>query len=157
MPLQLVTGQDNEILRTVSKPVTKIDSKIKKLVKEMEVRMIEWRGVGLAAPQVGLNLRIFTTLLNVGTKNELIVPMINPEIISISDKIKTVEEGCLSLPGLWGKIKRSKELTVRFQNLKGDTQTLNLEGFNAQIIQHEMGHLDAELYIDKAESYEEKK
>lgn len=150
MTMPLVTGKTNEILRTVSKPVKQITSELRSFAFEMIKTMEAENGVGLAAPQVGRNIRMVICKLNPGEKNEVNVPMINPEIIHRSDEMVNGEEGCLSLPGLWGKIERSKNLIVRFQNLKGKEQTLELNDFNARIIQHEIDHIDGVLFIDNA-------
>lgn len=107
-------------------------------------------GLGLAAPQVGQNLRLVLVRLNFETPNELILALINPEIISFSKEIVLGEEGCLSLPKMWGQVLRSCEITVKFQNLKGKSQTLKFTNLNARIIQHEVDHLDGILFIDRA-------
>lgn len=144
MTLKIETGQDNKILRKKSEVVKKIDKKTVKFIKEMEKEMKAEKGVGLAAPQVSKNIRIIVTLLN----NENMIPMINPEIIDHSDEVVMGEEGCLSLPGVWGRVKRYKEITVQFQDLKGEKRILKLEDFNARIVQHEIDHLDGILFTD---------
>jgi peptide deformylase len=150
MILEVEKGPKNKILRTESKPVTKVDKKLKKLIKDMEDTMFELNGVGIAAPQVGINLRLALARLNVDTKNELIIPLINPVISNKSKEMVDMEEGCLSLPKKWGSTPRHVSLTVTFETLKGDKQTLFLEDFNARIIQHEVDHLNAGLFIDRA-------
>src|SRR3989338_4516946 len=148
--LPIEKGPQNKILRTESKPVIKIDKTLKKLIKDMEDTMFSLNGVGIAAPQVGVNVRLALARLNVDTKNELIVVLINPVIFNESSKMVDMEEGCLSLPGKWGPTPRHESLTVIFETIKGDKQTLLLEGFNARIIQHEVDHLNAHLFIDRA-------
>ena len=144
MTLVLETGEDNEILRKKSEPVKEITKKTQKFIKEMEKVMKTENGVGLAAPQVGENIRIIVNLLN--GKN--VTPMINPEIIEHSDEVELGEEGCLSLPGVWGKVERFKAITLRYKTPKGQDITLKLEGFNARIVQHEIDHLDGVLFTD---------
>jgi len=148
LPVQ--KGPKNKILRTESKPVKRVDKKLKKLIKDMEDTMFDLNGVGIAAPQVGVNLRLALARLNVDTKNEIIVALINPVISNESKEMVDMEEGCLSLPGKWGSTPRYESLTVTFENLKGDKHTLFLEGFNARVIQHEVDHLNAGLFIDRA-------
>ncbi len=148
MAIKIETGQDNEILRKKSELIKQIDKKVLKLLKEMEKSMKEEKGVGLAAPQVGENIRMILVLLN----NKNLIPMINPVITVHSDATEIGEEGCLSLPGIWGNVKRYKEITARYQNEKGEKQILKLEGFNARIIQHEIDHLDGILFIDRLDS-----
>ena len=144
MTLIIETGQDNETLRKKSEPVRQIDKKTLKLLKEMGESMKEEKGVGLAAPQVGENIRMILVLLN----NKNLIPMINPVITVHSDETEVGEEGCLSLPGIWGNVKRYKEITVQYQNEKGEKQILKLECFNARVVQHEIDHLDGILFTD---------
>lgn len=147
--LPIVTGVDNAILRTPSKVVKKIDKKIKKLVSDMIDTMVAAPGVGIAAPQIGVNLRIYIARLNPDTPQETIVPMINPRFLQISEEKEEGEEGCLSLPKRFGMVPRALEVTVEYQNIKGTKTVLRLDGFNAKIMQHEMDHLDATLIADK--------
>ncbi|HCW32512.1 MAG: hypothetical protein UT55_C0036G0003 [Candidatus Peregrinibacteria bacterium GW2011_GWE2_39_6] len=148
--LSLEKGATNSILRSQSKPIKKFDKKLKKLVQEMIETMFKENGVGLAAPQIGLNLQLAVVRLNVETQQEIVLALINPQINHLSEELVEMEEGCLSLPGKWGHVKRHKSLVVTFQNEKGEKQTLALEGFNARVIQHEFDHLKATLYLDKA-------
>jgi len=137
--------------------VKKIDASVKKLIKEMVKVMLEKNGVGLAAPQVASSTRVIVARMNVGTENEIIVSMINPEIVYFSDEKVECEEGCLSLPDLWGDVVRSKEIIVRFLTEKASPMTLKLSDFNAKIIQHEVDHLDGVLFADKAKNLHKKK
>ncbi len=148
--MQLQTGDKNEILRTVSKPVRQVTPELRSFALEMVKTMELENGVGLAAPQVGRNIRLIVCKFNHGEKNELILPMFNPSILSFSKKEKAGEEGCLSLPGLWGKVTRPIQILVRFTSLKGQEQTLEVNDFNARIVQHEIDHLDGVLFTDKA-------
>lgn len=157
MAIPVEAGSDNKILRTVSKRVAKITPEIRKFAQEMTKTMFAENGVGIAAPQCGKNLRMAIVRLNPGEKNEIVFPIINPEIVDASDEMEDGEEGCLSLRGVWGKVKRHSRLLVRFQNIKGQEQSLLLEHFNARIIQHEVDHLNAMLFIDRAHEVEEKK
>jgi peptide deformylase len=144
MPLKIQTGTDNPILREVSKPVTQITKKTLKLIKDMEAALDLEKGVGLAAPQVGENVRLFLALLD----NKHLVAMINPEFLTHNQTLASAEEGCLSLPGEWGQVERFTEVTIRFLDGKGRENTLKLKGFNARIVQHEMDHLDGILFTD---------
>ena len=153
--LPVTKGADNPILRTASSPVKKIDKKLKKLAQDMADTMMELNGVGIAAPQVGVNLQLALARLNVDTKREVLLVLINPEILQNSEHALDMEEGCLSLPGKWGSVPRGDSLTVTFQNLKGEQQTLHLEEFNARIIQHEVDHLNGMLFIDRAKKVKE--
>jgi peptide deformylase len=142
LPIQ--TGNKNPILRTVSKPVPEVTKKTLKLIKEMEATLELEKGVGIAAPQVGENARIFLALLD----QKHLVAMINPEFLNHNEILASAEEGCLSLPGEWGQVERYTELTIRFLDTKGRENTLKLKGFNARVVQHEMDHLDGILFTD---------
>ncbi|MBU1017418.1 peptide deformylase [Patescibacteria group bacterium] len=144
MTLKIETGKENEILRTMSVPVKTIDKKILKLLKEMGKSMKEEKGVGLAAPQVGHNIRMILVLLD----NKILVPMINPQITAHSDATDMGEEGCLSLPGIWGNVGRYHEITIEYQDEKGAKRILKLECFNARVVQHEIDHLNGVLFTD---------
>ena len=147
MALEIETGENNEILRKKSGPLKTIDKKILKLIAAMEKTLKKEGGVGLAAPQVGENIRLILVLLD--SKN--LIPMINPEITSKSEETEYAEEGCLSLPGQWGDIKRHKEITVSYLDVKGEKRILKLKKFNARVVQHEIDHLDGILFTDYLE------
>lgn len=141
----------NEILRTPCKEVSKISSKVQKLIKDMLDTMYANNGVGLAAPQVGENLRIF--VIDVSTNNEPLNPLvfINPKIISKSGA--TIHyEGCLSFPDFYSDVRRYKDVKVKALNEKG--KPFVLEAKNGELlsfaIQHEFDHLDGILLIDHA-------
>ncbi len=144
MSLNLELGEDNEILRQKSKPVQSVDKKLQKFIKEMQMTMKKEKGVGLAAPQVGVNQRLIVVLLD----NKKAVPMINPEITSHSDEVCLGEEGCLSLPGQWGQVKRYQAINVKYTDEKGNMMHVKLEDFNARVVQHEIDHLDGILFTD---------
>jgi len=157
MNLKVLTGTENKTLRTSSEPIRKIDGGLRKLLKDMEETIYKQNGVGLAAPQVGKNVRLVLVRLNPGTDSEVLIHLINPEIAYFSKEIIEDEEGCLSVPDMWGSVNRSKEIIVRFVNVKNQPQTLKLEGLNARIVQHETDHLDGILFTDKAKNIHEKK
>jgi len=148
--LHVETGEDNKILRTKSQVVKEITKKTQKFIKDMEKSMKNEKGVGLAAPQVGVNERIIVVLLN----EKKIISMINPEITYCSEETSIDEEGCLSLPGIWGNVERSKDITVKFLTPKGDKVAMKLKNFNARIIQHEIDHLNGILFTDHLEEDE---
>lgn len=157
MTIAVEKGSENKILRTVSKPVKSITGELKEFVLEMIRTMDHENGVGIAAPQVGRNIRVVICKFNPGSKNEVIVPMVNPEILETSKEITDGEEGCLSLPGLWGKVERAKKVLVRFKNLKNQDQTLEMKEFNARIVQHEVDHINGKLFVDRATDVEKKR
>jgi peptide deformylase len=155
MAIPVEQGSENTILRTVCKPIKVFNAELRKFADEMTKTMFVENGVGIAANQCGKNIRIAIVRLNPGEKNEIVFPMVNPEILEFSEEMQDGEEGCLSLRGYWGHVKRHAGLTVRYQDLKGKSFTLALEHFNARIIQHEVDHLDAKLFIDRAHKIDE--
>lgn len=151
-----IVQSGEQTLRQASKPVTKIDKKIKNLITDLNDTLAVQKnpeGVGLAAPQIGVNLRIFV----VDYKNFKRV-VINPEIISISKKKYISEnkkkdseilEGCLSLPHYYGPLKREKTVNIKYQDENGQEKTEEFKDFNAQIMLHEIDHLNGILFIDR--------
>lgn len=134
------------VLGQRAKPVEKIDDSIHALADKMMDLMVQYKGVGFAAPQAGVSLRIFVASSD-GTKENAKV-YINP-VITPSGKLETAEEGCLSLPGIWGKIRRYSKCSIKAQDLNGKEFSEEAEGLLARIFQHECDHLDGLLVADK--------
>ncbi|MFA4986029.1 MAG: peptide deformylase [Candidatus Brocadiia bacterium] len=135
----------NPILRKKPAPVSKFDSTLAELTEAMFTAMEGERGVGLAAPQVGILLRLLVIHYD-----EYDVPktvLANPEIIE-SEGMESMAEGCLSFPGIFAEIKRPSVVRVRAQNLAGETVELSASGVLARVVQHEMDHLEGRLFID---------
>ncbi len=147
--LKILTGVDNTVLRTISAPIVKFDSKLKKFVKQMREAMTDAKGIGIAAPQVGLNIRVFLMTFNYGKKDERIIVMANPKILNFSEESIVDEEGCLSLPGVYGNVERSRSVIVEFYDVEGIRYEMNLSELNAREVQHELDHLDAILFVDR--------
>lgn len=138
----------NKILRkkSINFDINEIGSKkIKELYLDMEKIMLEKDGVGLAAPQIGKNIRLCV----INTKNG-ILKMFNPVIIKKSWAKEWGEEGCLSVPNVFGKVRRHKKITCRFYNEDKKNIKLSADNLVARVIQHEIDHLDGILFIDKA-------
>jgi peptide deformylase len=144
MKLKIQTGKDNPILRTKSKEIKSVTKKTLKLIKDMIETMIDANGVGLAAPQVGINERLVIITLD----NKNILPLINPKILSFSKEKCIEEEGCLSLPKEYARIERSVEITLEFTNVNGKKSTIKFFDFEARELQHEIDHLDGILFTD---------
>ena len=143
--LPLVTGEKSEILLTKTKPVTDpFAPEIQALLPKMIKTMHKERGVGLAAPQIGISLRLAVAEVE-GHEYYLI----NPEITSLSQEKIVSEEGCLSLPGEFFPILRSETVTVKYTNEKGLPKKLRARGFLATVIQHEVDHLDGILILNR--------
>ncbi len=146
--LTMERGKDNPILRAISKPIQKINKKLLKFIEDMKVTMDHEKGVGLAAPQVGVNDRVVVCKFNHDTPQEMIIPMINPVITRKSEDMILAEEGCLSLPGKYDSIARHASLTVKYLDGRGRENILKLRNLNARIVQHEVDHIEGHLYID---------
>lgn len=135
-------GED--CLRTVSEPVTVIDDDIRALIGEMFDTMKKENGVGLAAPQVGKNIRIFIALVH----NQKYV-FINPQIIETSQETCVMEEGCLSIPKIYDYVTRPAAVKIQFLDADGKRCTMEADGLLARVIQHENDHLNGVLFIDR--------
>lgn len=155
--LKIITGEHNPILRAMSEKVKKFDAGLKKFAQDLKETMIKAKGLGIAAPQVGKNIRVFIAILNYKTESQVIMTMVNPEIITHSEETEIGEEGCLSLPGKFGNVERFKRVTVEFFDPDGGRQVFELSGLNARVVQHETDHINGVLFIDKMKEAEERK
>ncbi|MCU0665380.1 MAG: peptide deformylase [Myxococcota bacterium] len=119
------------------------------IASRMEATMLAAKGVGVAGPQVGLNLRIATLMLDYKSDKPRIQSFRNPFIIERSDDSVEGYEGCLSIPGVGGMVRRSSWVRVSHETLKGETLFEEAQGYNAVLWQHELDHLEGILYVDK--------
>ena len=142
--LEIVT-YGNEILAQKAEPVKEFTPELAAFVEELYDTMVKGHGVGLAANQVGKLLRIFVTGVD-GDKQRV---FINPEIIATSPEEADYEEGCLSLPGLYTKVKRPASVKIQAYNERGRPFTLEAKDFLARVILHEYDHLNGVLFIDR--------
>lgn len=138
----------DRVLRDTSATVPEIGPELVPLFDDMVETMIVEKGVGLAAPQVGISKRIAVINPEPGNPKTLI-RMVNPKILAASDELETIEEGCLSVPGVRGEVARHLWVDVVYQDEKGETRRLHAEGFLARIVQHELDHLNGVLFIDR--------
>lgn len=138
----------NEILRMRSREVEDFGAELAVTVNEMYNTMYKSNGIGLAAPQVGVSLRII--VIDVSDYDGPKMALINPKIISKSQNREWEEEGCLSIPGLRAQVERSTKVRVRAQDLSGKTNEFSARGLFARAIQHELDHLDGILFTDHA-------
>ncbi len=143
--MQILVGENNVNLRKKSVKIEKIDKKIKKLVTEMKETLESSEGIGLAAPQVGVNKALI--IIKIGQKAPIV--MINPEVLNESEEKVIAEEGCLSLPGVWGNVERPKEIKLKFTDEKKRSHVVILKDLNARIALHEMDHLKGVLFTDR--------
>jgi peptide deformylase len=135
------------VLRRRAKRVSSLDGSIQRLIDDMLETMPAASGVGLAAPQVGVSLRIAV----IGLADEDPIVMVNPEIVKRSGE-RTVTEGCLSVPGYRGEIRRSVSVTVKARDRKGKEFRVKGTDLLAQALEHELDHLNGVLYLDHLES-----
>ncbi len=147
MAILPMVDYNNPVLRQKAKRVSSIDGAIAQLIDDMVETMREVGGVGLAAPQIGVPLRIAVIEL----PDEEIIVLVNPKIVKRSGE-RQIEEGCLSIPGYRGEIQRSEKVTVKGLDRFGREIRIKGEGLLAQALEHELDHLDGTLYIDHLES-----
>jgi len=144
--LEILTYPD-PILRKKADDVDTITDDYHQLIEEMAEAMYDDDGVGLAAPQIGVSKQVIVV-----DGGEGFMAFFNPEIIKTGDDTDTIEEGCLSLPGIRIQVERPTQITLRALNVKGETVQLEIEGLIARIFQHEIDHLNGILIIDRVSS-----
>lgn len=154
-----ILASTDKRLRIKSKPVTKIDKKILSIIKDLKDTLNAQKdpeGIGLAAPQISKNVKVFII-----KPDKVMKVIINPEVLDISEdpidvgsekqnpSRKNIMEGCLSLPHYYGPIKRARKIKIRYLNEKGEPKIETFKGLEAQIVQHEIDHLNGILFIDR--------
>jgi peptide deformylase len=145
--LSILTAPDAR-LKEPARPVERIDERVLALVDAMLETMYDAPGIGLAAPQVGVGLRVFVA--DVSAKEEPPSPLvlINPAIVWRSEELVVAEEGCLSLPEHYGEVTRPAEVVMRHRDREGSLREIRAAGLLARCLQHEQDHLDGILFID---------
>ena len=151
--LEIVTIPE-PVLRRKARKVTAFDSELQELVDNMIETMREAPGVGLAATQVAVPLRVI--VVEFGDEEDEEAPaklytLVNPEIVRASQETVSGPEGCLSVPGFVGEVDRSESVTIKGQNRRGQSMRIKAKGWLARIFQHEIDHLDGILFTDRAE------
>lgn len=136
------------VLRRIAHPVKEVNDNIKKLLDNMAETLYHAKGVGLAAPQVGISKRVIVVDIGEG-----LFKLVNPEIVA-SSGIQDGAEGCLSLPDVVGNVKRSERVTVKALDENGDEVTIEATGYLARAFQHEIDHLNGIIFTDKATAIE---
>ena len=134
------------VLTRKTRPVELFDAALDKLINDMVETMRAAPGVGLAANQVGIGLSVAVVE---DIDNEDVLVLINPKITRQSPPIQVESEGCLSIPGYWGQPERSESVRVTAQDRQGDTQRVRATGFLAQVLQHEIDHLNGLAFPDR--------
>lgn len=135
-------------LRHKSKPIRRVDAELRDIVAKMFELMYEAKGIGLAANQVDLPIRLFVVNLKANPEEGEELVFINP-VISNPKGSDESEEGCLSLPGLYGQVKRPKQVKLNAYNLQGEEIVTEVDGLMARVLQHELDHLDGVIFPDR--------
>jgi len=151
MPRILLVRQDGDpVLRQKAKKVSRVDDSLRRLIDDMfyTIYSNETRGVGLAAPQVGVSLRVI--VVDMQDEEHEPIALINPEIVKASKEMVVAAEGCLSVPGLRGDVERHEWIAVKGRDEHSHEKRFRAEAWFARCIQHEIDHLDGILYTDKA-------
>ncbi len=145
MALLKILEYPDDRLRTIATEVTEINDKIHRIAKDMLETMYAAPGVGLAATQVDIHQRI--VVIDVSEDKSEPLVFINPEIIE-HDGVESMDEGCLSFPGIYAEVERADAVTVTAKNLDGETFTMEANNLLAVCIQHELDHLNGKLFVD---------
>jgi len=132
-------------LHTVAKPVAEVDDRIRTLVNDMAETMYAAPGIGLAATQVDVHLRVI--VIDVSETRDQLTVLINPELL-MAEGIQECEEGCLSVPGVYEIVRRAQKVKVRALGLDGKPREFDAEGLLALCIQHEMDHLEGKVFVE---------
>jgi peptide deformylase len=150
-PLELdfvVVPYPDPVLRRVAAPVVEFGPELERVVEAMLERMVRSKGVGLAAPQVGISQRILV-LNPEGERGPGDLALVNPEIVARSGPDTLHEEGCLSFPGIYAEVRRPERCTLRWQDPRGERHEQEFTDFTSRIIQHEHDHLEGVLLVDR--------
>jgi peptide deformylase len=140
------------VLRQPAKRIAKVDQSIRNLVREMLQTMYSENGIGLAAPQVGLNKQLLVIDCEPDEPTTEPMVLINPEIISYGQELRKIEEGCLSVPGVYLDVIRPEAITVAFKDENGRPQKISASGLLSRCIQHEMDHLNGVMFVDRVDN-----
>ena len=143
MPILPIRSIGDPVLRTRAVEVTVFDDALRRLVADMRETMLDVGGVGLAAPQVGVSLRVFTWAVE-GSEGHVVNP-----VLEVGEEPQEGGEGCLSVPGEWFPLARHPRARVTGTDLEGDEVVVEGEGLLARCLQHETDHLDGYLYVDR--------
>ncbi|MEO8258550.1 MAG: peptide deformylase [Acidobacteriota bacterium] len=162
MSILKVARMGHPVLRGKARPLDRAELRkppMQRLIDDMIETMVEYHGVGLAAPQVHEGVRLFVAVLNTRDDDDSDEPdvepvaIVNPEIIPVGNEVVEGWEGCLSIPDIRGRVPRAREITVRGMDRKGSAFELRLHDFPARVVQHEADHLDGILFFDRMRAF----
>jgi peptide deformylase len=157
MSILKVARMGHPVLREVADevdPTTVRSPAFQKLIDDMIETMVEYDGIGLAAPQVHESVRLFVAGVEGSGDNLKIVPFVNPVITPVGAETTEDWEGCLSIPDLRGRVQRAREIVVRALDRRGKPFEMSLKNFPARVVQHETDHLDGVLFLERMASLE---
>ena len=132
-------------LKKVATPVQIVDESIKRLARDMAETMYEAPGIGLAATQVNVHLRLI--VIDISETHDQLLVLINPEVVE-RDGTQVCEEGCLSVPGIYDKVERAESVVVRYMDLEAVERRIEADGLLAVCLQHEIDHLDGKVFVE---------
>ena len=155
-PLEIYKLGSNT-LRTNANRISKVDVETRKLAKEMLQSMYSAKGIGLAAPQVGISKELLVIDINFEDSAAEPLILINPEITAFGSTLNSYEEGCLSIPGVYLNVIRPSTIKLKFRDEMGRPRKMNADGLLARCIQHEVDHLRGVLFVDRVTSKEDLK
>lgn len=147
-PLRIHTLGE-QALRAPAKRISKVDESVRELARNMLLSMYAARGIGLAAPQVGVNRQLLVIDLDLENAATPPLVLINPEITTTSGSLETYEEGCLSIPGVYLNVVRPSAVELSFRDEQGRPRRLKADGLLARCVLHEMDHLTGVLFVDR--------
>lgn len=142
----------DRVLRQPAKRIAKVDDKLRQTIVEMLQTMYSADGIGLAAPQVGINKQLIVIDIALDRPDEPPLVLINPKIVKSGSNLCNLEEGCLSVPGVYLDVTRPEEIEVTYKNELGKPCKLKADGLLSRAIQHEMDHLNGVMFVDRVEN-----
>ena len=145
----------DDVLRQNAQRISKVDNPIRNLAKEMLQSMYAAKGIGLAAPQIGINKELLVIDVNFEDSAAEPLILINPEITNYGTTLNSYEEGCLSIPGVYLNVVRPSTIKLKFRDEMGRPRKMKADGLLARCIQHEMDHLNGVLFVDRVTSKED--
>ena len=153
-PLEIHT-LGHRVLRKPARRISKVDESIRELARDMLRSMYSAKGIGLAAPQVGVDKQMLVIDLDLENPTNPPLVLINPEIVSSSATIETYEEGCLSIPEVYLDVIRPSSIKLSFRDEMGRPKKMNADGLLGRCIQHEIDHLNGVLFVDRVSNQED--
>jgi peptide deformylase len=157
MSILKVARMGHPVLRARARPIERADitsPAFQRLIDDMIETMIEYHGVGLAAPQVHEGVRLFVAAIGEGSEDEPPMAIVNPEVTVLGGETAEDWEGCLSIPDIRGRVPRPREIRLRAFDRRGERVELHATDYPARVIQHETDHLDGILFFDRMRSFD---